>query len=106
MHWELTASTQSLKSRCVTFSKHRRECLTTIFRLSQRKRSGYASQANSLHTLHLCAPVNWRTTGEDDDVTFYESVANGDRKRAFQTVDTVKLLNQLPLMHAVHLPLH
>ena len=65
--WELIASTQSLKSNCVNFSKVRREWPTTIFLLSPQKRSGCVLQANSPHTLLLCAPLNWRTTGEDDD---------------------------------------
>ena len=71
VQWALIDSTQFLKSNCVNFLKVRREWRTTIFRLSPQKRSGCVLQANSPHTLLLYAPVNWRTTGEDDDVSSF-----------------------------------
>ena len=77
VQWELIAFTQFLKSNYVNFSKVRREWRTTIFRLSPQKRSGCVLQANSPHTLLLYAPVNWRTTGEDDDVSSFSPFANG-----------------------------
>ena len=106
VHWELTASTQSLKSRYVTFSKLRRECLTTIFRLNQRKRSGYASQANSLHTLRLYAPVNWRTTEGDKEVLYFMTCAIGVHESASQTDDPIVVAPPLLVMHSAHPLLH
>ena len=87
----------------------RRECFTTTFRLSPWNRSDYASNANSLHTLNLCAPVNWRATEGDKEViscTAGAPGANGVHESALQTDDPVVVAPPLLVMHSAHLLLH